>query len=37
MTKLFFSPLEFVTGKELTEGFLNVAYEITLSNGEAVI
>ena len=33
----FFHPLELQSYKELTEGYFNVAYEVTLSSGEAVI
>lgn len=37
MVKHFFHPLGLKSFKELTEGYFNVAYEVTLSNGEAVI
>lgn len=33
----FFHPLELTSYKEVTEGYFNVAYEITLSNGENII
>lgn len=37
MVGRFFHPLELQSYKELTEGYFNVAYEVTLSSGEAVI
>lgn len=33
----YFSPIKLNTYKELTEGYFNVAYEITLSNQKAII
>lgn len=37
MVGRFFHPLELQSYEELTEGYFNVAYEVTLSSGEAVI
>ncbi|WP_456298591.1 DUF3781 domain-containing protein [Konateibacter massiliensis] len=37
MVEKYFSPLELKTYKELTEGYFNVAYEITLSDEQKVI
>lgn len=37
MVEKFFAPLEMVSYRELTEGFFNVAYEVSLSDGEEVI
>lgn len=37
MTERFFHPCELRSYKELTEGYFNVAYEVTLSSGKTVI
>ncbi len=37
MAEHIFHPLRLQSYKELTEGYFNVAYEVTLSNGETVI
>ena len=37
MVERFFHPHELQSYKEMTEGYFNVAYEVTLSSGEAVI
>ncbi len=37
MVDHIFHPLELQSCKELTEGYFNVAYEVTLSNGKTVI
>ena len=37
MVERFFHPLKLQSYKELTEGYFNVAYEVTLSGGQSVV